>query len=118
MQAGIPSTWEAADGSQIIFSTFNGSTFTGFYKPVVLCGNPLYVAVGSFDTKEMASVGWTASYETKGYDAHSVLAFAGQFEGYTKIKGTYVRTASHLAKPEIGDNTYALKKIGPYEPKN
>ena len=74
---------------------------------------PLYVAVGSFDSQEMASVGWTASLETTfGLDKHAVIAYAGQFSAdFKHIDATFVLSATGK-RTEIGEKRFTLTSIG------
>ena len=72
-------------------------------------GSPIYVAVGSYDTKEMASVGWTASMETThGIDQHAVIAYAGQFTAdHAHLDATFILSATGK-KTEVGERRFTF----------
>lgn len=73
------------------------------------------MAIVSFDTKEITSACWIKDSKLQNRpNAHSVLAFASQFEGFTKnmIKEHMYMHSKWSSKAWIGDNTYVFKKVG------
>ena len=115
-----PISYQADDGSTIIFNVFSGGTmWFGHYIPPK--DTEKYPCCGTYDTKEYLSVvAWTASLENlptpdDGYkytNNHTVVNYAGQFaKGYTEINTSYtvlIKSDSGDIKPEIGTKNFKL----------